>query len=54
MQVGSLVKTKYPLHGHELGFGIVVADFGKTVHVQWSNMTVLSVEHRTHLEVLCK
>ena len=53
MQVGSLVREKYP-NGYDVGFGVIIADFGETVHVQWSNMTVLSVEHRTHLEVLCE
>ena len=53
MRVGSLVKEKYPSN-YDVGFGVVITDFGKVVHVQWSNMTVLSVEHRTHLEVLCE
>ena len=53
MKVGSLVREKYP-NNYDVGFGIVIADFGKTVHVQWSNMTVLYVEHRTHLDILCK
>ena len=53
MRVGTLVREKYP-NGYDVGFGIVIADFGKVVHVQWSNMTVLSVEHRMYLEVLCK
>ena len=53
MRVGSLVREKYP-NGYDIGFGVVIADFGKTVHVRWTNMVVIAVEHRTHLEVLCE
>ena len=53
MQVGSLVREKYPSN-YDVGFGIVIADFGKTVHVRWINMLCIAVEHRIHLEVLCE
>ena len=53
MQVGSLVREKYP-SDYDVGNGIVIADLGKVVHVQWSNMTILSVEHKFYLEVLCE
>ncbi len=53
MKVGSLVREKYPSN-YDVGYGIVIADFGKTVHVRWTNMIVIAVEHRTHLEVLCE
>ena len=53
MRVGSLVREKYP-NGYDIGFGVVIADFGKTVHVRWTNMIAIAVEHRTHLEVLCE
>ena len=53
MRVGSLVKEKHPSK-YEVGYGIVIKDFGKTVWIQWANMNVLTVEHREYLEVLCE
>ena len=53
MRIGSLVREKYPSN-YDVGFGIVIADFGKVVHVQWSNMIIIAVEHKFYLEVLCE